>query len=90
MRSGITVSRIWKWDQVLIVDHKCSRDHSSRIAAWLGDTILSAYTSEDGQYSGSESLVFVDKETYQNRGFAFHNRNKLSSWEVDLNRKSDA
>lgn len=56
----------------------------------IGDTILSSYTSEDGQYSGSESLIFVESELYKNRGFALHNRNKLSSWEVDLNRITKA
>lgn len=56
----------------------------------IGDTILSSYTSEDDQYSGSESLIFVDRKAYKNKGFAFHNRNKLSSWKVDLHRISKA
>ena len=56
----------------------------------IGDTILSSYTSEDGQYSGSESLIFVDKKTYKNRGFVFHNKKKLSSWKVDLSKISEA
>ena len=50
----------------------------------IGDTILSSYESEDGQYSGTESLTILDSETYKNRGFAFHNTIKLSTWEVDL------
>ncbi|MGD9202520.1 MAG: hypothetical protein PVI26_13235 [Chitinispirillia bacterium] len=29
----------------------------------IGDTILSSYTSEDGQYSGSVCLIFVDRDT---------------------------
>lgn len=52
----------------------------------VSDTILSSYESEDGQYSGIESLIILDSETYRNRGFAFHNQNKLSSWEVELSR----
>jgi hypothetical protein len=50
----------------------------------IGDTILSSYCSEDGQYSGTESLILVDSQSYKNRGFAFHNKNKLSSWEVEI------
>lgn len=50
----------------------------------IGDTILSSYQSEDGQYSGSESLLLIDPKLYRNRGFAFQNKSKLSSWEVDL------
>ena len=53
---------------------------------FTGDTILSSYHSEDGQYSGSESLILVDPRSYKNRGFAFHNKAKLSSWAVDLYR----
>jgi hypothetical protein len=53
----------------------------------VGDTILSSYKSKNGQYSGTESLVFASTAIYRNRGFAFHKNNKLSSWEVDLIRK---
>lgn len=53
----------------------------------VNDTILSYYQSEDGQYSGSESLVFINSKLYKNRGFAFHKKNKHSSWEVDLVKK---
>ena len=56
----------------------------------IGDTILSSYASENGLYSGSESLILIDKKTYKNKGFTFRGRNKFSSWEVDLNRMSKA
>ncbi|WP_406242422.1 hypothetical protein ACF3M2_19590 [Tissierella carlieri] len=52
----------------------------------IGDTILSFYNSESGVYSGAESLYKVSKNKYFNRGFAFEGENKLSSWEVTLER----
>lgn len=52
----------------------------------IGDTILSSYISENGIYSGSESLFKINENKYLNRGFAFHGENKLSSWEVTLER----
>ncbi|CAH0119522.1 MULTISPECIES: hypothetical protein [unclassified Paenibacillus] len=56
----------------------------------IGDTILSAYVSENGLYSGSECLVKINDRQYANRGFAFHGEMKLSSWEVTLERISFA
>jgi len=50
----------------------------------VGDTILSSYISENGLYSGAESLLIIDDTKYLNRGFAFHGEKKLSSWEVTL------
>jgi hypothetical protein len=55
----------------------------------VGDIILSRYRSEDGKYSGTESLRMVDPKTYENRGFAFQESNKLSSWQVTLERISE-
>jgi len=52
----------------------------------VGDTILSSYISENGLYSGAESLLKIDDNKYLNRGFAFHGKKKLSSWEVTLER----
>lgn len=52
----------------------------------IGDTILSSYSSEKGDYSGSECLVLLANGTYHNRGFAFNGDRKLSSWEVTLER----
>ncbi len=52
----------------------------------VSDTILSSYHSENRQYSGTESLILVGLELYKNRGFAFYNKNKLSSWEVNLSK----
>ena len=52
----------------------------------IGDTILSSYISEDGVYSGSESLYRINENKYLNRGFAFNGEEKLSSWAVTLER----
>lgn len=52
----------------------------------IGDTILSSYISENGIYSGAESLFRINENKYLNRGFAFNGENKLSSWEVTLER----
>lgn len=52
----------------------------------IGDTILSSYISENGIYSGTECLYKIDETKYLNRGFAFNGENKLSSWEVTLER----
>lgn len=50
------------------------------------DSILSSYHSEDGAYTGTECLYLINSEKYLNRGFAFHKKKKLSSWEVTLKR----
>ncbi len=50
------------------------------------DSILSKYSSKDGIYSGFEYLKKIDDNTYENRGFAFVNDAKLSSWAVVLKR----
>jgi len=34
----------------------------------IGDTVLSSYISENGIYSGTESLFKIDESTYLNRG----------------------
>ena len=52
----------------------------------VGDSILSTFSSENGEYFGFEYLQKVDDTTYRNRGFAFFNNQKLSSWEVELKR----
>jgi len=46
---------------------------------------LSSYISENGIYSGTESLFKIDESTYLNRGFAFNGENKLSSWKSNWN-----
>ncbi len=50
----------------------------------VGCSIISVYSSGDGAYSGSETLIQVDENTYHNVGVAFHNGKRLSAWTVLL------
>lgn len=50
----------------------------------IEDTIMSKYSTEDGRYTGFEFLKKIDDVTYENRGFALNNNEKLSSWAVEL------
>lgn len=52
--------------------------------AIVDDTIISTYVSEDGQFSGVECMIKVNKSTYTSKGFAFNGTEKLSSWAVTL------
>ena len=54
----------------------------------VDDSLISVYTSEDGQYSGSEYLLQVSETVYANRGFAFKENEKISSWAVQLTKIS--
>jgi hypothetical protein len=52
--------------------------------AVVGDTILSRFVSEDGEYSGMESFRMIDETTYENRGALFKRDRKISSWRMEL------
>lgn len=52
----------------------------------IDDTILSSYRSDNGEYSGAESLTQVNETTYRSRGFTLKGDRKLSSWAVELKR----
>ena len=45
-----------------------------------GSAIFSHYASENGAYSGQETLLFRDAQTYENAGIAFCNGKRLSAW----------
>ena len=51
----------------------------------VGDSIISPWRSENGEYWGTEFLIQTGEYTYQSRGFACHGDQKLSSWAVELN-----
>lgn len=53
----------------------------------VGDSILSAYCSDDGSYSGMEYLRQVSTDAYENRGIMLHEGMRVSSWEMDLTRR---
>ena len=45
-----------------------------------GAAIFSHYASENGAYSGQETLLFRDAQTYENAGIAFCDGKRLSAW----------
>ena len=53
----------------------------------VGDSILSAYCSDDGSYSGMEFLRQVSQDAYENRGILLHEGLRVSSWELGLTRR---
>lgn len=53
----------------------------------VGDSILSTYRSETGEYSGSEYFLREDENTYQSVGTLFRGAVKVSSWEAILSRE---
>ena len=53
----------------------------------VGDSILSAYCSDDGSYSGMEYLRQVSTDAYENRGIMLHEGMRVSSWEMDLTKR---
>jgi hypothetical protein len=52
----------------------------------VNDTIISQYQSEDRKYSGTEILLFIDDDQYENWGVVYEDDRKMSSWEVMLER----
>jgi hypothetical protein len=50
----------------------------------IGDSILSTYRSESGEYSGGEYFLKEDDTTYQVKGVLFKNTVKISSWDAIL------
>ncbi|HOS97841.1 MAG TPA: hypothetical protein PLR71_11295 [Deltaproteobacteria bacterium] len=53
----------------------------------VGDSILSAFCSDDGSYSGMEYLRQVSTDAYENRGIMLHEGMRVSSWEMDLTKR---
>ena len=54
------------------------------IFAVVDDAILTRFISEDGEYSGVESIRMVDTETYESRGALFRRNILASSWSITL------
>ncbi len=50
----------------------------------VDDTIFSLYQSEDSVYSGTEVLIKIADNYYQNKGCLFKGTKKLSSWAFEL------
>lgn len=56
----------------------------------IGDSIISVYRSEDGVYSGTETLVQKDEAAYYNAGVSFREGKKMSSWTALLKAEEPA
>jgi hypothetical protein len=53
----------------------------------VGDCILSGYSSENGIYSGVETMIQLSPTQYRCWGMAFMSGEKLSSWMAIMNKK---
>ncbi len=54
----------------------------------VGECILSGYSSENGLYSGTETLIQISPSQYRSWGMSFKSGEKLSSWMSILTKKS--
>ncbi len=52
----------------------------------VDDSLISVYESKDRVYTGSEYLLRASDTIYRNRGFAFKESERISSWTVQLTR----
>lgn len=54
--------------------------------AVVGDSILSAFRTEEGSFYGTEYIKNVDPDTYANRGVLLHHGKIVSSWSTTITR----
>jgi hypothetical protein len=54
----------------------------------VADTIISTCRSDKGEYTGAEFHIKVSDVHYKNRGILLKGNDKLSSWNVDLQKSS--
>jgi len=50
------------------------------------DTLISTFTSPDGDLHGTEVLVQIDADSYENRGLLYQGDRLLSTWAISLSR----
>jgi hypothetical protein len=62
---------------------------SGRFAV-VDDTILSEFRSDDGRFSGAESLRQISRHKYRSRGMLFEGGKMISLWTVTLEMVSAA
>lgn len=55
---------------------------------FIGDCIVSSYRSEDGIYSGTETLMLKEDGTYFNVGVSFRAGARMSAWTATLCKKA--
>lgn len=53
----------------------------------IGDTIISSYTAEHGDYIGTDVMLMVSEKKYRNRGCLVKGNRKISSWVMELTKK---
>ncbi|PLY06945.1 MAG: hypothetical protein C0624_03930 [Desulfuromonas sp.] len=54
----------------------------------IEDTLVSTFASPDGTLYGSEILVQVDADCYENRGLLYQDRQLVSTWAISLTRSA--
>jgi len=54
----------------------------------IHEAILSSCRSENGLFSGCETFLRIDGDTYHNWGTLFREKERISSWTLRLRRKS--
>ena len=54
----------------------------------IDDSILSVYTTQNNDYTGTEYVQQISEDHYINRGVLMKEDVKISSWSVDLKRKT--
>jgi len=52
------------------------------------DTLISTFTSPDGRLQGTEILVQIDADSYENRGLLYQDRKLVSTWALSLTRSA--
>jgi len=52
------------------------------------DTLISTFASPDGTLHGTEILVQVDDDSYENRGMLFQGDQLVSTWAISLSRSA--
>ena len=56
----------------------------------MEDCLIMSYTAEGGLYIGSETLLYVNDDTYRSFGVMWQGDQKISSWCADVNRVTAA
>lgn len=54
----------------------------------IEDTLVSTFSSPDGSIHGTEFLVQVDADSYENRGLLYQDQQLISTWAVSLTRSA--
>ncbi|MFC1591303.1 hypothetical protein ACFL43_02140 [Thermodesulfobacteriota bacterium] len=67
--------------------HNPTLGHMLGTFALVGDSIISSYTSDSGEYSGCEYFLQMNEHIYKVAGVLFHGAERLSSWEATLVRQ---